>query len=88
MVDSLARGQWMMSQLADLGIPGDGWDARVAAQLVGSLLRSIPERAPGKLADEYADRLTDSELTGEQATKLLRDFKEAVEVYVREQSDA
>jgi hypothetical protein len=86
MADSLARGQWMQSQLVRRGIPGDGWDSRVAALLVGSLLRNIPERAPGKLADEYADRLMARELTDEEAAELLLEFQRALEAYIQEQS--
>jgi hypothetical protein len=85
-VDSLARGQWMKSQLDRHGVPGDGWDSRVAALLVGSLLQNIPERSPGKLADKYAERLMARELTDEQAAELLVEFQRALEAYIHEQS--
>jgi hypothetical protein len=88
MADSLARGQWMKSQLVRHGIPGDSWDSRVAALLVGSLLRNIPERSPGKLADEYAERLIARELTNKEAAELLLEFQQALEAYIQEQVDA
>lgn len=74
----------MKAQLVDLGIPGDGWDARVAAQLVGSMLQ-VQERSPGKLAKMYAGRLTASGLTDKQAAELLVEFQKAVDVYIGEQ---
>jgi hypothetical protein len=86
MADSLARGQWMQLQLAQNGIPGEGWDSRVAAMLVGSLL-CIPERAPGKLTDQFAERLQGAaKMTDEEATGLLHEFENALEVYIHEQS--
>ena len=86
MADSLARGQWIKSHMVRHGIPGDEWDSRVAALLVGSLLDHFPEHAPGELAEKYADRLMARELTDEQATELLIEFQQAVDAYIAERS--